>query len=127
MGQSRPLFVYFCYFLETISIIQIEKKRRWCAWDSNLQPHDGRRRLYHGAMSAALNLFSLAGPKVGKIATSQLDVTIDAGAELGNSSKVKEITEKGSREQTARERERERGSDREMTHTQRRRETNGKE
>ena len=80
-------------------------------------------------MSAALNLFSLAGPKVGKIATSQLDVTIDAGAELGNSSKVKEITEKGSREQTARERERERerGSDREMTHTQRRRETNGKE
>ena len=108
MGQSRPLFVYFCYFLEKISIIQIEKKRRWCAWDSNPQPHDGRRRLYHGAMSAALNLFSLAGPKVGKIATSQLDVTIDAGAELGNSSKVKEITEKGSREQTARERERER-------------------
>ena len=25
MGQSRPLFVYFCYFLNTISIIQIEK------------------------------------------------------------------------------------------------------
>ena len=25
MGQSRPLFVYFCYFLDTISIIQIEK------------------------------------------------------------------------------------------------------
>ena len=24
MGQSRPLFVYFCYFLDTISI-QIEK------------------------------------------------------------------------------------------------------
>ena len=25
MGQSRPLFVYFCSFLITISIIQIEK------------------------------------------------------------------------------------------------------
>ena len=25
MCQSRPLFVYFCYFLITISIIQIEK------------------------------------------------------------------------------------------------------
>ena len=25
MGQSRPLFVYFCYFLDSISIIQIEK------------------------------------------------------------------------------------------------------
>ena len=25
MGQSLPLFVYFCYFLITISIIQIEK------------------------------------------------------------------------------------------------------
>ena len=25
MGQFRPLFVYFRYFLDTISIIQIEK------------------------------------------------------------------------------------------------------
>ena len=25
MGQSGPLFVYFRYFLDTISIIQIEK------------------------------------------------------------------------------------------------------
>ena len=25
MGQSRPLFVYFCPFLITISILQIEK------------------------------------------------------------------------------------------------------
>ena len=25
MGQSRPLFVYLCYFLNTISIIQIQK------------------------------------------------------------------------------------------------------
>ena len=25
IGLSRPLFVYFCYFLDKISIIQIEK------------------------------------------------------------------------------------------------------
>ena len=25
MGQSRPLFVYFRYFLDTFSVIQIEK------------------------------------------------------------------------------------------------------
>ena len=25
MGQSQPLLVYFCYFLDTISIVQIEK------------------------------------------------------------------------------------------------------
>ena len=42
-------FVYFCSFLVTISI-QIEKKHRWCPWDSNLGPQDGRRRQNHGAM-----------------------------------------------------------------------------
>ena len=51
MGHSRPLFVYFCYFLVTTSI-QIEKKHRWCAWDSNPGPQDGRRRQNHGAMAA---------------------------------------------------------------------------
>ena len=29
------------------------KKHRWWAWDSNPQPHDCRRRWYHGAMAAA--------------------------------------------------------------------------
>ena len=28
------------------------KKRRWCAWDSNPGPQDGRRRRNHGAMAA---------------------------------------------------------------------------
>ena len=42
-GPSRPLFVYFRSFLVTISI-QNGKKRRWCAWDSNLGPQNGRRR-----------------------------------------------------------------------------------
>ena len=54
MGQSRPLFVYFRHFLDTISIIQIEKKRRWCAWDSNPGQQDGRRRRNHGAMAATI-------------------------------------------------------------------------
>ena len=26
--------------------------RRWCAWDSNPGPQDGRRRQNHGAMAA---------------------------------------------------------------------------
>ena len=46
MGQSRPLFVYFLSFLVTISI-QIEKRHRWCAWDLNPGPQDGRRRLFY--------------------------------------------------------------------------------
>ena len=29
------------------------KKHRWCAWDSNPRPIDGRCRRYHGAMAAA--------------------------------------------------------------------------
>ena len=50
MGQFRPLFIYFHYFLDTISII--EKKRRCSAWDSNPEPQDGRRIRNHGAMAA---------------------------------------------------------------------------
>ena len=54
MGQSRPLFVYFRYFLETISLIQ---KRRWSAWESNPGPQDGRRRQNHRAMAANVRDF----------------------------------------------------------------------
>ena len=56
MVQSRPLFVYFHSFLITISI-QIEQKHRWCAWDSNPRPQDGRRRWNHGAMAATSNWY----------------------------------------------------------------------
>ena len=48
MGQSRPLFVYFCYFLITISIIQIEK-----SIDGVLGIRTQDRRQNHGAMVAA--------------------------------------------------------------------------
>ena len=63
MGQSRPLFDLFSFFsLATIST-QIEKKHRWCAWDSNPGPQDGRRRRNHGAMAATqkIKIKSLSG------------------------------------------------------------------
>ena len=58
MGQSRPLFVYFCIFLRKGFYFQkiffVLKKRRWCAWDLNPRLQNGRRKQYHGAMAAAL-------------------------------------------------------------------------
>ena len=34
------------------------KKCRWCAWDSNPRPQDGRRRWNHGALAATLRSIS---------------------------------------------------------------------
>ena len=53
MDQSWPLFVYFGYFLDTISIIQIEKSIDGVL--GNPGPQDGRRRRNHGAMAATLH------------------------------------------------------------------------
>ena len=50
MGQSRPLFVYFRYFLDTISII--EKSVDGVLGIRTRGPQDGRRRRNHGAMAA---------------------------------------------------------------------------
>ena len=56
--------VYFRPFLIaitiTVSIINVLtwKKHRWCAWDSNLGPQNGRRRQNHWAMAAAQMNFS---------------------------------------------------------------------
>ena len=52
MGQSRPLFVYFRYFLTTISIMQIEKGIDGVLGIRTWGPQDGRRRRNHGAMAA---------------------------------------------------------------------------
>ena len=52
MGQSRPLFIYFCSFYITIPIIW--KKCRCYSWDSNPGLQDGRRRRTHWAMAAAI-------------------------------------------------------------------------
>ena len=46
------LFVYFCYFLDTISIIQIEKSVDDVLGIHTQGPQDGRRRRNHGAMMA---------------------------------------------------------------------------
>ena len=59
MGKTRPLFVYFRPFLNTnIPWKKIDykwKKHRWCGWDSNPGPYDGRRRRIHSAMAAPNN------------------------------------------------------------------------
>ena len=46
-------FVYFRPLPITILTIQPEKKRGWCAWDSNPCPQDCRLRRYHRAMAAS--------------------------------------------------------------------------
>ena len=55
MVQTRPLFVYFRPFLNTMTNIgnTIDykwKKQRWCAWDPNPGLQDGRFRRIHWAM-----------------------------------------------------------------------------
>ena len=63
MGQSWPLFVLFlfssCYNFNTNW-----KKHRWCAWDSNPGPQDGRRRQNHGAMAATSEQIFESNPDV---------------------------------------------------------------
>ena len=58
MGQSRPLFVYFCPFLITISLIQIVK-----SIDGVLGIQTRGCRIvcerHHGAMAAVPNLLDL--------------------------------------------------------------------
>ena len=53
--SSFCLFSSFCHYNFNLFIsvdIHKFKKHRWCAWDSNLWPQDGRRRLNHGAIAA---------------------------------------------------------------------------
>ena len=54
MGESRPLFVYFRYFLDTISIIQIEKSVDGVLGIRTRGLQDGRRTQNH-AMAATHN------------------------------------------------------------------------
>ena len=53
--KNGPIPASFCLFL-SFSRYNFNnsnwKKRRWCAWDSNPGPQDGRRRQNHGAMAA---------------------------------------------------------------------------
>ena len=37
----------------------LKKKHRWCAWDTNPGPQDGRRRRNHGAMAVWFAFFTI--------------------------------------------------------------------
>ena len=47
----QNVFVLFSFF-SRYNFNTNWKKHRWCAWDSNLRPQDGRRRRNHGTMAA---------------------------------------------------------------------------
>ena len=54
-------------FIFVLFLLQFQyklKKRRWCAWDSNPGPQDGRRRRNHGAMAATIHLRLLGQIKI---------------------------------------------------------------
>ena len=57
MGQSRPLFLFS--FISHYNFNTNWIKHRWCAWDSNPQLQNGRRRQNHGAMAATLKYLFL--------------------------------------------------------------------
>ena len=48
--SSFCLFLFFSHY--NFNTNTNWKKHRWCAWDSNPRPHDGRHRRNHGAMAA---------------------------------------------------------------------------
>ena len=51
--KNGPIPASFCLFwIFSYNFNTNWKKHRWCAWDSNLGPQDGRRRRNHGAMAA---------------------------------------------------------------------------
>ena len=50
IGQSWPFLFIFVLF--STQWHYSTKKRRWCAWDSNLRRQDGRHRRIHWAMAA---------------------------------------------------------------------------
>ena len=60
MGQSRPLFCLFLFFSRH-NFNTNWKKHRWCAWDSNPGPQDGRCRQNHGALAATVNTVKSSG------------------------------------------------------------------
>ena len=49
----------FTFVLFSLQFQYKLKKHRWCAWDSNPWPQDGRRRQNHGAMATTMGLVML--------------------------------------------------------------------
>ena len=58
--KSGPIPASFCLFsfFSCYNFNTNWKKHRWCAWDSNPGPQDGRRRRNHRAMAATLKFSS---------------------------------------------------------------------
>ena len=56
MSQSRPLFCLFSYFSHYNFNKTNLKKHRWCGWDSNPWPQEGRRTQFHRAVAAVLEV-----------------------------------------------------------------------
>ena len=57
--KNGPIPASFCLFsLFSHYNFNNWKKNRWCAWESNPGPHDGRRRRNHGAMAGTLLTFN---------------------------------------------------------------------
>ena len=56
--SKGPILASFCLFsfFSHYNFNTNWKKHRWCAWDSNPGPQDGRRRRNHGAMAATVKL-----------------------------------------------------------------------
>ena len=53
-GQNRPLLVYFRHFLDTMTNVDYKmEKLRWCVFDSNQGPENGRRTRIHWATYGA--------------------------------------------------------------------------
>ena len=63
-GKPSRFFVYFCLFLRTMTNIRSAKfdynwkKRRWCSWDSNPGPQNGRRRHITLATAAPYTIYN---------------------------------------------------------------------
>ena len=51
-GAIPDAFSFIFLFFSFQQQLQLEKKCRWCAFDSNLGPQESRRRQNHGAMVA---------------------------------------------------------------------------
>ena len=64
--KNGPILASFSIYFRLFNTLQFKlklKKRRWCAWDSNLGWQDGRRKRIHSATVAqffSVNTYSLA-------------------------------------------------------------------
>ena len=110
MGQSRPLFVYFCSFLITISI-QIEKAQMVClgfepgavVWQAQMKPrsYGGHQSAYTLFTQSTDNLIKTIQLKLERpfsipithLGAKVVDLSDDPGANFNCTQMVMEVTE----------------------------------